>query len=286
MNVETMTMKPLSLLPLAVLSALLFVAPVSAADRKTEARLAELEQRMARADQLLQNQALIDMAQRMEEMQQELRELRGENERLAYELESLKKRQRELYLDIDRRMQEVEAGGVAAVAPASVPSTPSAPKPTAAAPAGTPKTTPAPSGAKVATAAPAVASAQERDAYKSAFNLLKQGRYDSAITAFNQFLSDYPKSGYAANAQYWLGEAHYVSKDYHGALTEFQKVLGQYPDSNKVPDASLKLGFTYYELGQWEPARKALTEVTTKFAGTTVARLADQRLKRMKREGH
>ena len=129
-------------------------------------------------------------------------------------------------------------------------------------------------------------STAEREAYQKAFDLLRGGRYDAAITGFRQFLKDYPKSGYAGNAQYWLGEAYYVSKDYPAAATEFQKVISGYPDSSKVGDARLKLGFTYYELGDWQKSRDALTAVVKNHPGTTVARLADQRLKRLQQEGH
>lgn len=127
--------------------------------------------------------------------------------------------------------------------------------------------------------------AAEREAYQKAFDLLRAGRYDAAITEFRQFLKDYPSSGYAANAQYWLGEAYYVSKDYPSAVREFQKVISAYPESNKVGDARLKLGFTYYELGEWAKSREALTAAVTNHPGTTVARLADQRLKRLQQEG-
>lgn len=238
------------------------------ADRRTDERLGALEARMERIDRLMSNNALLEMATRLDAMQEELRQLRGQNEELRHEVEMLRTRQRELYLDLDRRIQE------AAQAPA-----PAAPLPGAApAPA-------TPSGAEAAPAA-GVAPAGERDAYRDAFNLLKDGQYPQAIQAFRDFLARYPQSGYAANAQYWLGEANYVSRDYQAAVGEFRKVLDQYPDSNKVPDARLKLGFTYYELGEWAKAREVLNDVKTKYAGSSVARLADERLARMQREGH
>ena len=67
--------------------------------------------------------------------------------------------------------------------------------------------------------------------YKNAFTLLKQGKYDDSIVAFNGFLQTHSDSKYASNAQYWLAEANYVSKKYPQALTEFSKVIEQYPAS-------------------------------------------------------
>jgi tol-pal system protein YbgF len=255
------------------------------ADRRTDERLQALEDRMERVDRLMENNALLDLVTRMDAMQQELRELRGQNEELAHELETLKSRQRELYLDLDRRIQDVETAGTngasVSPAPAAAPAAAvPAPAGAATAPSGS---TPTPGGAP---AAAGMAPSSERDAYKQAFDLLREGQYAQAITAFQGFLQRHPQSGYAANAQYWLGEANYVSKQYPTAATEFRKVLDNYPDSNKVPDATLKLGYTYYELGEWAKARDSLTQVKTQYAGSSVARLAEQRLARMQREGH
>ncbi len=258
------------------------------ADRRTDERLQALEDRMERVDRLMENNALLDLVTRMDAMQQELRELRGQNEELAHELETLKSRQRELYLDLDRRIQDVETAGRngGSVSPAPTPATAA---PAAAGNASPPAGTDPAGAAPVAGSAPAAAGmapSSERDAYKQAFDLLREGQYAQAITAFQGFLQRHPQSGYAANAQYWLGEANYVSKQYPTAAAEFRKVLENYPDSNKVPDATLKLGYTYYELGEWAKARESLTQVTTRYAGSSVARLAEQRLARMQREGH
>lgn len=271
----------------AVLVGVLLIGPVAAADKQTEARLNGLEQRMARIDRLLGNEALLDMQQVISELQTELRELRGENERLRYELDEIKSRQRELYIDVDRRLQDMEVSG----APVSAKPPPASTRPPVVAPVITPAPTPPAATAPAAAAStaavgPTVTAAAEREAYKNALNLLKDGRNTEAAGAFRKFLEDHPQSGYASNAQYWLGEAYYVSKDYPSAVTEFDKVVTQYPSSNKVADARLKLGFTYYELGDWAKARQTLDAVIENHRGTTAARLADQRLKRMEREGH
>jgi TolA-binding protein len=41
-----------------------------------------------------------------------------------------------------------------------------------------------------------------------------------------------------------------------------------------------------YELGAYDKARKALTDVQVQYPGTSVARLAATRLEKMKKEGH
>lgn len=263
--------------PMIIVMVLVIALPASgvAASRDQEA----LEKRVERMERVLESKGLMEMMQQNSAMQEELRDLRGRNEVLQHELRELKARQRELYLDMDRRMQEIEASGSAkpSVAPAMGAATV-----TIVGTDGKARTESVnPEAVKVNEP-----SAAERNAYKQAFELLKQGRYDRSINEFQAFLKTYPGSGYAANAQYWLGEANYVSKKYPQALEEFKKVLSKYSQSSKVSDARLKLGFTYYELGNWAEARKTLKALSKDEAGTSIARLADKRLKRMTQEGH
>jgi tol-pal system protein YbgF len=128
--------------------------------------------------------------------------------------------------------------------------------------------------------------AGEKDAYRTAFDLLKQRRYDEAIRAFEGLLARYPDGEYADNARYWLGETNYVKRDYNAALTQFQRVLANYPLSPKVPSAMLKIGYIHYDQSDWQRARTTLQDVAKKYPDSTEARLAESRLDRMTREGH
>ena len=62
-------------------------------------------------------------------------------------------------------------------------------------------------------------------------------------------------------------------------------MLQAHPDSPKAPDAMLKVGYCYYELADWAKARETLNQVLTRFPNTPVARSAEQRLAKMKKEG-
>jgi tol-pal system protein YbgF len=121
-------------------------------------------------------------------------------------------------------------------------------------------------------------------AYSAAFNALKTGKYDDAIAQFNNFLVTYPDSPRADSAQYWLGEAYYVNKQYDPAIIEYQKLVAAYPGSQKVSQAMLKIGFCQQELGQSDQARITLQEVVQRYPGTTSARMAEDRLQRMRLE--
>ena len=269
-----------------------------------------VEGRLARVERLLDSGALVEMATRLEQLQSELQKLRGDVELHGRDLEVIKQRQRDLYLDIDRRLRRAEVGNAAPqVTPSATPSAqpptgavaatpppPTAPAPVTPPPAGATATVPAPaSPAAPATpalppaapvpAAPPVDRAQQQLAYQAAFDLLKEGRYPESITAFEQFLASYPAGAYSDNAQYWLGEARYVTRDFTAASRDFQLVLKQFPGSPKVPDAMLKLGYAQYELKDYATSRATLTELRQKYPSSTAARLAASRLERMAQEG-
>ena len=278
----------MNLIKLLVAIALMVTSTIAVAHKATEARVDALDARTQRIERVLDNQALLSMAKKIESLQREIQQLRGENEQLAFELNSLKERQREQYLDVDRRLQSSSSVSSSAGIPensqvigesAVINSTHSPSTKIPETPASQVATT---TGAGVSTS---VSSGEAAKDYKNSFTLLKQGKYDDSIVSFEAFLQNHPDSKYASNAQYWLAEANYVSKRYPNALTEFSKVVNQYPASSKVADARLKLGFTYYELGKYEEARIELTKLRAQFPNSSVASLAQQRLERMAREG-
>ena len=244
----------------------------------------------------------------VQELQDEVRMLRGQLEEQQRELESLKKRQRDQYLDLDQRITERQNGGAqpaaegvepgAAQEPAEPETQPEGPVagattgavaedvPEVRAPMEAPSETVALDEPAAQNQAVTPATEDEKAAYDKAFQALKELRYADAAEEFETFTSQYPNSEYADNAQYWLGESYYVTRNYDLALTSFQKLMDRYPDSPKVPDALLKVGYTHYEMKAWDRARAALLQVQSSYPDTTLARLAASRLRSMQMEGH
>lgn len=229
-------------------------------------RLNQIESRIEKLEQGQQNSRAIDAVSGQQQLQEDMRQLKGQVEQQAFQLQSQEQRLNQL----SAPAAAVAAGSVAA-APGSAPPTadqvppadPSAPVPIA--------------------SAPPVAG--EQASYDVAFNFLKEGRYPQAAEAFGRFLQQYPSSRLAPNAQYWLGESQYVSRDYDGALLQFRKVVEQYPGNPKVPDALLKIGYIYAEKQQWSDAKTALDRVIREYPQSGAADLARQRLNRLEREG-
>lgn len=241
-----------------------------------------------------------DLVIQVQQLQDEVRELRGQLEEAQRELENLKRRQRDQYLDLDQRISELRdaqplRGVTPPAADQSAPATADVGEQQAPPPADVPEVRPPleEDAALVGVGEPEVESraapttgAAEKAAYDRAFQALKELRYADAAQLFQEFLDQYPASDYADNAQYWLGESYYVTRNYEIALDAFQGLLDNYSDSSKVPDALLKIGYTHYELKNWDQARAALSQVEQQYPDTTLARLAASRLKSMRMEGH
>ena len=244
------------------------VAPI------TEPITQDLNARLDKVERALNNSALLDMLELLESLQTEVSTLRGEIEVQSHTIEQLKQRQRDLYTDVDNRLQRVEQNGT------TTSSTPTATETVevSSEEASTEETVSDASDEEVKEPAdPAKAEA----AYQKAFNLLKESRYDQALVAFKSFLKDYPSNDFSDNAQYWLGETNYVMQKYELAINEYQALLNTFPDSKKVSHALLKIGYSYDELGNAADAKKTLEEVKAQYPGTTAARLATERLRKI-----
>jgi len=237
----------------------LMVAPE---DDPTYIKTTELDNRVTRLERLVENEGLTTLLARVDALQKDTQELRAQVEEMKYEAEQSGDRQRQLYLDVDQRLQTIESAALRLTEDRSVLE-----------------------GSALAAGQLPVPGGTDRANYQASFELLKQGRYDEAARALQQFMVAFPSSEYADNAQYWLAETHYVTQDYKTALKEFQVVLDRFPQSRKLPDALLKIGFCNYELQQWSGARDALSAVASRYPETTAARLANQRLERMSGEG-
>lgn len=261
---------------------LLLPETVLGLDSATEARLERIERQ-------LESRGLMDMLRQLEQLQRDVQQLRGELEVQAHRTEDMERRQRELYLDIDRRLQQLETGQAPQPAGVSAPSGMAGPGDVLLPPPAAPQREPAaPGGLQPgpAAAAPGAITAAEQAEYDKALAILRDGRYTDAAAAFNSFLTQHPNSGLADNATYWLGETYYVTRDFDQAMAMFSKLVEFQPQSPKVPDARLKIGYIHYEQKDWAAARQELNTLVSNYPGTTAARLASDRLQRMKKEGH
>lgn len=282
-------------------------------------RVTKLETQM----QAGSGQALVDLQNRLDALQAEVQSLRGITEQQAFQIEELKKRARDQYVDLDSRISRLEGnpnaparvgttagsttmppgatqasasppaapGQLTMEASADAPPTAASGEPALAAAGDSaptmqtdgPSTVP-PVVGDITTAAVA-AQGDEQSAYDVAFAALREGRYAESARRFAGFLEQYPNGDLADNGMYWLGESYYVTQNYRIALDTFKTLLARFPQSAKAPDALLKLGYCHYELHEWNEAETALNQVIQSYPETTVARLAQGRLRALRLEG-
>ncbi len=243
-----------------------------------------LDERLKRLERLLGTESLLKLLDEVESLGTEVRELRGQLEEQSHAINQLKQRQRELYLDVDQRLQRIESASPAEVAspsprPATTPGTPVASTETEASP---PTVAPAPATTTPSAPAPSTTAGvdpfAEQQAYQGAFDLLKSGRYEDAAAAFTRFIAEFPAGSYADNAQYWLGETYYITRRFEPALQEFQRLVSAYPNSRKLTHALLKIGYVHDELGNKAEAEKVLGDLIARYPQSAAAGLARNRL--------
>lgn len=101
--------------------------------------------------------------------------------------------------------------------------------------------------------------------YETAYGYLMQRDYTAAQSAFEDFLSRYPQDSLAGNAQYWLGEAHFVRGEYKAAASSFLKGYQNYAGNPRAADSLLKLAMSLDRLGQKDAACSSFGELNTRF---------------------
>jgi len=116
--------------------------------------------------------------------------------------------------------------------------------------------------------------------FNAGYSDFLKGRYALAISAFQQFLQDFPSSSRVDQAYFYLGESYYYSGKVPAAARTFKKLLEDFPRSRYGPSALLKLGHILAQGGKPEKAKKVWLLVIKKFPRSPESQLAQQQLLR------
>jgi tol-pal system protein YbgF len=108
-------------------------------------------------------------------------------------------------------------------------------------------------------------------AYSAAMATFRAREHGQAVLDLLDFIAKYPRHPLAANAQYWIGEAYYVQRDYRQALVEFGKVMDGAPRSPKAADALLKIGLCQSSLREPARAQRTWERVISEYGGSDAA---------------
>jgi tol-pal system protein YbgF len=118
---------------------------------------------------------------------------------------------------------------------------------------------------------PAPGSAVAEAAYQTALAAFRAREYGQAVLEFLDFLGKYPKHSLAPNAQYWIGEAYYIQRDWRQSLIEFQKVLDYNAPNGRSAETLLKIGLCHANLREAARARAAWQRVVQKHPDSEAA---------------
>jgi tol-pal system protein YbgF len=190
--------------------------------------------------------ATLDILNQHEQTMQEIARLRGQIEVLANQVSTIQKQQKDLYADVDLRLKKLEPQQ------------------------------------QTIDGRQAEVMPSEKKTYDNAFALFQSGDYKGAADALEDFVKRYPNSAYAANAQYWLGNAYYAQRDYKNAIAAQEVVTTTYKDSPKAPDAMLNIASSYTELKDKKNAKKTLQQLVKNFPESSAAQAAKDRLAALK----
>ena len=190
-------------------------------NRLSEMEMRDAQQRQSR-EQLLsdvesRNQQLrkqsAGLRALLEEMNEEIRILNGRVEELEYALkqegqnaQELEKKREE---KLDRLAELTDQHSERIVRMEQYLNLESSKKPVAMVAPGTPVTKPS----------------SEDEIYRAAKQAFDQGDSEAARKGFEEFISRYPDSQNADNAQFWIGEIYYREKWYEKAILEYQNVI-------------------------------------------------------------
>ena len=212
---------------------------------------------------------LSELYQNIKTMRQEIQQLRGALEEQGYNLDKINHSQQAMSKDVEARLQRLEMVNVLSTKgrDATTELTPI-------------KATPLPV-VKPALEAPPKLTAptlNEKEAYTKAYDALRNGHYQQAVSAFKYVIANFPQGEFADNSMYWLAETYNIAQDTNAARSTFEMLMVDYPNSPKVPDATLKLAYIELDNHNKERAKNLLTRVTQNYPDSKAADLAAKKL--------
>jgi tol-pal system protein YbgF len=101
------------------------------------------------------------------------------------------------------------------------------------------------------------------------------------LKEFQDYLTYFPNTELAPNAQFYVGQIAYNKGDYAAAIEAFDAVLERYPQNPKTSTAHLMKGQALLKSGQRTRAAQEFRECVSKFPRTDDAKQAQYQLRAM-----
>ncbi len=110
------------------------------------------------------------------------------------------------------------------------------------------------------------------------------GQYVAAIAGFEAVIRNFPGTQAAAEAQYLIGESHYLQKKWPEALAAYDLVIENHAKSAFVSDAYSTRGMAQESTGQLDAAKASFEFTMKNFPETIGGQLARQGFDRVSRQ--
>jgi tol-pal system protein YbgF len=198
------------------------------------------------------NTALMEnMLFQLQDLQALVAEQRGIIEELSYQVQVLQQEQKERYVDLDKRIQQLQERNSSAVDTSNSAST---------------------------QAAIAVSDDDILAEYNAAKSLMLDKQFDQSISQLAIFTKKYPDHPLAGNAWYWIGEIYLVLRSTNDAKSAFERIVEDYTGHEKVPDSLYKLGVIAQQSSDIAGATAYFERVLAEYPNTQSAKLSKARL--------
>lgn len=129
---------------------------------------------------------------------------------------------------------------------------------------------------------PAGETGNAEELYRAGASKLQEKSATAARIAFEQFLTQYSTHELAPDAQFGLAETYVLDGELEAAVTNFARVAEAYPTSNRAAEALYRAGRVSEERNRRTDARTYYQRVIQRYANSDSARLARERLNRLR----
>lgn len=118
--------------------------------------------------------------------------------------------------------------------------------------------------------------------YTTGRDQLLRGATATARMTFQELITNYPQSDYAADAQFWIAESLAKENNVPAADAAYAAVVSAYPTSPKAPTALYKRAQLVLKQGVTAQARQLFEQVVAKYPRSDEAELAAETLKTLR----
>jgi TolA-binding protein len=188
-------------------------------------RLIELESR-------INNQKLMELLQAVENTKQQFTVIRGDIELIQHDLAHIKKRQDDLYNDLDNRITEQ----------------------------------------KKMQDTVASRSNQFSDLYRQTMDLMSQRQFEKALLILNQMIQLQHQPDYIPDTGFWMGIAYTGLGQFDKAIEFYGAFQEKYPNHPRAAEALYNMASCYQKLNKESQKTKTLQTLLKRYPNSEVAK--------------